>query len=127
MKYQGYDFFDHARIIGESGFCQNPKTTARLATFSYAKAFDFFPFHASWDAALHRLRAARRWIFIGYSLPDADFAFKHLLKTTQMAGDGAHKEIHVVAKEKDDTIPNRFRQFFGRSIADLPTTVLRNG
>jgi hypothetical protein len=101
------------------GCCKNPKTTARVATFSYAKAFDFFPFHASWDAALHRLRAARRWIFIGYSLPDADFAFKHLLKTAQMAGDDAHKEIHVVVKERDDSIPNRFRQFFGHDIADL--------
>lgn len=101
------------------GSCKNPKTTARVATFSYAKAFDFFPFHASWDAALHRLRAARRWVFIGYSLPDADFAFKHLLKTAQMAGDGARKEIHVVVKERDDTIPDRFRQFFGNSIAGL--------
>jgi hypothetical protein len=69
---------------------------------------------------LHRLSAARRWLFIGFSLPDADFAFKHLLKTAQMAGDGPpKKEIHVVVKEKDEVILNRFRQFFGRSIAAL--------
>jgi hypothetical protein len=37
----------------------------------------------------------------------------------RVAGDGANKEIHVVVKGKDDTIPNHFQQFFGRSIADL--------
>jgi len=94
--------------------CGNPKTTARVATFSYAKAFDFFPFHASWDAALKRLRQASRWIFIGYSLPDADFEFKHLLKTAQLAS-GQKKEIHVVVKEGGDVI-ERYRRFFGLSI-----------
>jgi hypothetical protein len=100
--------------------CHNRKTTARVATFSYAKAFDFFPFHASWHAALQNLRSARRWIFIGYSLPEADFAFKHLLKTAQLAAIGdSPKEVHVVVKETDDTIITRYRQFFGRRVVEV--------
>ena len=106
------------------GRCQNPKTTARVATFSYAKAFDFFPFHASWDAALRRLAAAKRWIFIGYSLPEADFAVKHLLKTAQLAS-RTGKEIIAVTRENDipavkdraGTAIGRYEQIFGGSIA----------
>jgi hypothetical protein len=95
--------------------CHNPRTTARVATFSYAKAFDFFPFHASWDAALQRLRSASRWIFIGYSLPEADFAFKHLLKSAQLAGEGP-KEILVVVKESASTVvKDRYERFFGQN------------
>jgi hypothetical protein len=104
----------------ECRVCQNPKTTARVATFSYAKAFDFFPYHASWDSALKRLQAARRWVFIGYSLPDADFAFKHLLKTAQLAG--REKEIHVVLKEGPRSpVVDRYKQFFGYKIRELFT------
>ncbi len=100
--------------------CGNPKTTARVATFSYAKAFDFFPFHASWDAALHELRRARQWLFIGYSLPDADFAFKHLLKTAQLASENSGPtEIRVIVKERTTNIADRFRRFFGRRLVEL--------
>ena len=96
--------------------CHNPKTTARVATFSYAKALDFFPYHASWDRALKQLREARRWIFIGYSLPDADFAFKHLLKTAQLASQ-APKEVFVILKgSADSEVVIRYRQFFGRTL-----------
>ena len=105
----------------ECKVCHNPKTTARVATFSYAKAFDFFPYHASWDRALTQLRTARRWIFIGYSLPDADFAFKHLLKTAQLASED-RKEIYVVVKEDvDSQVVVRYKQFFGRSLQDVFT------
>lgn len=102
--------------------CHNRKTTARVATFSYTKAFDFFLFHAAWDAALQRLRRGRRWIFIGYSLPEADFAFKHLLKTAQLASAGeAPKEVWVVTKDSTGTVEERFRQFFGRNVFQVST------
>jgi hypothetical protein len=108
----------------ECQFCGNKKTTARVATFSYAKAFDFFPFHASWDTALERLRAAANWVFIGYSLPEADYAFKHLLKTAQHAsGPSEPKSISVITKhEPTDTDPEgqviaRYRQLFGSRLS----------
>ena len=57
----------------------------RFATFSYRKALDF-PMHArSWLSAENLLREARNWIFIGYSLPAADYEFKHLLKRVQLS------------------------------------------
>ncbi len=98
--------------------CKNKNTTARVATFSYAKAFGFFPFHASWNLALQKLRDARRWIFIGYSLPEADFAFRHLLKTAQLAsGNDEDKEIHVVLKD-DTNAACRYKRFFGRAVSE---------
>ena len=90
--------------------CRHTQTTARVATFSYTKAFDFFPFHASWDAARRRLTAARQWIFIGYSLPEADFAFKHLLKSAQLTSRRS-KEIHVITKEEPPSPENAKRRF----------------
>lgn len=87
---------------------------ARVATFSYAKAFDFYPFQAAWDAALWRLMDASQWIFIGYSLPEADFAFRHLLKVAQM--NSLHhgpKRIWVVVKENGNEVAQRYRRFFG--------------
>lgn len=93
--------------------CSSFNVTARVATFSYAKAFDFFPFHASWNSALQRLLAARQWIFIGYSLPEADFAFRQLLKVSQMITPArAKKEIRVVLYD-DAPACERYRRFFG--------------
>lgn len=58
---------------------------ARLATFSYRKALEFPMFQKSWFAAEELLRGAEEWVFIGYSLPAADFEFKYLLKRTQLS------------------------------------------
>src|SRR3989442_4543596 len=52
----------------------------RIATFSYRKALDFPMFQKSWFAAEELLRAADKWVFIGYSLPAADYEFNSLLK-----------------------------------------------
>jgi hypothetical protein len=105
-------------------FCGNEKTTARVATFSYAKAFDFFPFHASWDAAFERLRAAANWVFIGYWLPEADYAFKHLLKTAQHAsGPSRPKTVSVITKhdptssDPEGQVVARYRQLFGSRLS----------
>lgn len=87
--------------------------TARVATFSYSKAFDYFQFRASWEAALRRLMGAHTWLFIGYSLPEADFELRHLLKTAQLASDGdGAKTIHVVLKD-DPQAADRYYRFFG--------------
>lgn len=93
--------------------CHTGKMTARVATFSYSKAFDFYLFHTAWNAALQELRTRHRWIFIGYSLPEADFTFKHLLKTAQMASPSAPKQIIVVTKESGTEVRERYQRFFG--------------
>ena len=54
-----------------------------IATFSYRKSFRTHAFASSWLTAEQILSNAERWIFVGYSMPEADFEFKHLLKTCQ--------------------------------------------
>lgn len=105
------------RIICNS--CDSP-ISARIATFSLAKAMDYFQFQNVWDEARTSLREAERWVFIGYSLPEADFEVKHLLKTSQLASraNGGHgPKISCVALNDTNTI-NRFRSFFGKKFEE---------
>lgn len=89
--------------------------STRLATFSYRKALDFAMFETSWQSAEALLRQAEKWIFIGYSLPAADYEFKYLLKRIQLSKGqrAAPKIITVVGDEKT---ANNYRQLFGRSL-----------
>ena len=95
--------------------------SARVATFSYSKAFGFFQFDAVWDRALSALRMARRWIFVGYSLPEADFEFRHLLKTAELArGRSNAPEIQVVlAGDAALESKARFERFFGSGLGEV--------
>jgi hypothetical protein len=65
--------------------CTDVPLTTRIATFSYLKALDFSMFDKSWFSAERLLRQAKKWIFIGYSLPAADYEFKHQLKRVQLS------------------------------------------
>jgi hypothetical protein len=75
-------------------------------------------FEQSWLSAERLLRDADKWVFIGYSLPPADYEFKHLLKRVQLArGDDNKPEFVVITggprtKETFDT----YQRFFGRSV-----------
>lgn len=100
--------------------CHNRSLSARVATFSYSKAFDFFMFHASWDAALALLRQSPFWTFIGYSLPEADFAFKHLLKTAEMASLGSGpKQVRVIDRDATGRVRERYERFFGSRLVEF--------
>jgi hypothetical protein len=90
----------------------------RIATFSYRKALDFPMFQKSWLSAEKLLRNADRWIFIGYSLPAADYEFKYLLKRTQVSR-RTGPDFLVVAGGKPQEIENtysNYQRFFGRAI-----------
>ncbi|HZR63574.1 MAG TPA: hypothetical protein VFA85_00405 [Terriglobales bacterium] len=90
----------------------------RIATFSYRKALEFPMFQKSWFAAEELLRSAKRWIFIGYSLPPADFEFKYLLKRTQLSMPTTPEFIVVSGGRPRDmrrTYDN-YQKFFGRTI-----------
>lgn len=90
----------------------------RIATFSYRKALDFPMFQKSWFAAEELLRSARKWVFIGYSLPAADFEFKYLLKRIQLSRTTQPEFVVVSGGNPRDirrTYDN-YRKFFGRSI-----------
>ena len=90
----------------------------RLATFSYRKALEFPMFHKSWLAAERLLREASTWIFIGYSLPGADYDFKYLLKRTQLARREAPRLVLITGggPEAAEYTYRNYQRFFGRDI-----------
>lgn len=93
--------------------CDASTLGTRFATFSYRKALDF-PMHlATWRSAEGLLKQSLNWVFIGYSMPSADFEFKHLLKRVQLTEE-ARPTITVITAGTgaEDTIA-RFRKFFG--------------
>lgn len=96
----------------------------RMATFSYRKALDFPMFQRSWSLAERKLRDSKRWVFIGYSLPAADFEFKHLLKRVELAC-SEQPEIVVVTGGDDETAIARtlknYRGLFGELVTEEKT------
>lgn len=103
---------------------RNPRTCAwcanrlagRLATFSYRKAFSINQFQTIWDRAYSALARADRWLFVGYSMPEADFEFKHLLKAAQLARPkSSDLSMHVVLK-CDPPAARRYEGYFGNRL-----------
>jgi hypothetical protein len=91
---------------------------SHIATFSLRKSFRTHGFTSSWLAAEQMLTKAKNWVFLGYSLPDADFEFKNLLKTCQLKWSDKKKypkEITVVTC-RNNGVADRFRAFLGRDV-----------
>lgn len=92
---------------------------ARVATFSYRKHLDVPFFQSIWDDARESLRAAGRWLFVGYSLPEADIEIRHLLKTAELAhSNSARPRIDIILKSDHDASV-RYQRMFGKSIATI--------
>jgi len=93
--------------------CSNMIST-HIATFSYKKSFINPAYSYIWYKAEKALSEAKKWIFIGYSLPSADYEFKHLLKVAQlnMKHKRMKKNIDVIFKSNDGT-KIRYNNFFG--------------
>jgi RNase P subunit RPR2 len=96
--------------------CQGDTLGTRLATFSYLKALDFPMFQKSWFSAEEILRAAKRWVFIGYSLPAADFEFKFLLKRLQLSRHRPVSFVVISGGSGADRAFWNYQRFFGRAI-----------
>jgi hypothetical protein len=100
----------------------------RIATFSYRKALDFRMFQRSWERADRHLRDSERWVFIGYSLPGADFEFKYLLKRVELART-KRPEIIIVSGGTEEATSRTLKNYqgiFGSRIKD-GVTFHRNG
>jgi hypothetical protein len=98
--------------------CSEVPLTTRIATFSYLKALDFPMFEKSWLVAERLLRTAKKWIFIGYSLPAADYEFKHLLKRVQLSRAKPPEFLVITGGPRDATEAtyHNYQHFFGRGI-----------
>lgn len=73
---------------------------------------------ASWRQAEEYLKRTAEWVFIGYSMPTADFEFKHLLKRVQLT-ETVRPKITVITGGSDaDATIDRFKKFFGDVIGE---------
>ncbi len=87
--------------------------STRVATFSYRKDLSVAAFQAQWEDARWNMCQADRWLFVGYSMPEADIEIRHLLKSAQLARrDPAQPGIEVVLKNCPPA-GERYRRFFG--------------
>lgn len=117
--------FDEALGIAPSTreclFCKNMIST-HMATFSFTKSYRTFAYPAIWHSARRLLSESSEWIFVGYSLPDADYEFKHMLKVAQLAlerrKNTAPLGIQVVVSA-NAAAERRYRGFFGKKIARI--------
>jgi hypothetical protein len=100
--------------------CTDVPLTTRIATFSYLKALDFPMFERSWLSAERLLRQAKKWVFIGYSLPAADYEFKHLLKRVQLSRPRSDQPEFVVIsggpRSVTESVYRNYQGFFGRGV-----------
>jgi len=101
----------------------------RIATFSYRKALEF-PMHArTWQATEEVLYTARNWIFIGYSLPAADYEFKLLLKRVQLSRFDKPNIVLVTGGGVEAAERTRlaYEKFFGPDLGAGGSNVFLNG
>src|SRR5208337_4280943 len=94
--------------------CTDVPLTTRIATFSFLKALDFPMFERSWLSAERLLRSTDKWVFIGYSLPAADYEFKHLLKRVQLSRNKPPKFVVITGGAGSKSTFLNYQQFFGR-------------
>jgi hypothetical protein len=80
---------------------------------------------SSWRTAERLLKQADTWTFIGYSLPGADYEFKHMLKRVELSRPEPPKLVLITGGNDtavNDTQSN-YKKFFGQKL----TTVFTNG
>ena len=70
----------------------------------------------SWGSAERLLRAAKTWVFVGYSLPAADYEFKLLLKRVQLSRFPAPDIVLITGGLGADDTELSYRKFFGPHI-----------
>lgn len=92
--------------------CQN-NVASHIATFSFRKSFRTAAYSAIWYEAENLLAEADHWIFIGYSLPEADFELKHLIKSAEYRTPDRNRRKIDAVLYKDEKAKEKFERFFG--------------
>lgn len=89
--------------------------SSHIATFSYRKSFRTAAYPAIWNEAENLLAEADTWIFIGYSLPEADFELKHLIKSAELRTPKVNRDRKIDAVlYQDEHAKSKFERFFGK-------------
>lgn len=94
--------------------CKN-MVSSHIATFSYRKSFRTHAYSSVWHRAAKLLADSEHWVFIGYSLPQADFELKHLLKSAQLRYGHLRpaRPITIDVVVKGDAARAEYEGFFG--------------
>jgi hypothetical protein len=115
-KFTDKHFDDALGINPKDRKCKicNNAVASHIATFSYRKSFRTAAYPAIWSEAENLLGSSNKWVFVGYSLPEADFELKHLIKSAELRlkHKGMKRGIDVVVY-KDDLARAKFKRFFG--------------
>ncbi len=109
----------------EDGCCKRCHNvlSSHIATFSYRKSFRTAAYSAIWYEAENLLANADHWVFIGYSLPEADFEFKHLIKSAELRTSRSIPLRIDSVLYRDEHAKQKFERFFGNE----NVTVYENG
>lgn len=85
-------------------------------TLSFRKSFRTHAYTSIWFRAEQILSDADRWVFIGYSLPKADYELKHLMKVAQLrtAHMNANRKRRIDVVVKGEGARCDYEGFFGR-------------
>lgn len=75
----------------------------------------------SWDSAEQLLRTANNWIFVGYSLPAADYEFKLLLKRVQLSRRIAPSIVLITGggTSAANETKSSYQKFFGPGVGNI--------
>jgi hypothetical protein len=120
-KYSGHS------VSYSCPLCNAEALGTRLATFSYRKALEFPMHESSWRSAERLLREANSWIFVGYSLPSADYEFKQLLKRVQLSRVHPPELVLITGGKDPKPTCQNYQKFFGRKLNPSSGTVFVNG
>jgi len=122
LEPEDFELFDGGRDIAEAllpqyraCFSCGGRISIRIATFSYRKHLDVPALQTIWDEARNSMARAERWLFVGYSMPEADVEIRHLLKTAQLARKDIERLSIEVILNHDTGATKRYRRFFGQS------------
>lgn len=92
--------------------------SSHIATQSYRNSFKVNSFSNIWAEAEKSLAFSDKWIFVGYSLPQNDYEFKHLLKIAELKlSHRKEKKLDIdVVLLNSDSAAARYKSFFGDKI-----------
>ena len=96
--------------------CHAEALGTRFATFSFRKALEFPMHQRTWRRAEVLLARARTWTFIGYSLPPADYEFKHLLKRVELYRRRKPTIVVVTKGDGPGSAAEAYQRFFGTTL-----------